>query len=309
MNKGIRSPFFSMLYFISKKHGAKDWSTGIKLSDRHVGKAHTIQVHHIFPKSLLHGAGHDKKEINEMANLAFISGKTNRSISNKEPIRYLETEVVAKRGEDALTTQFIPLDRSLWEMDRFQDFLIWRRKAIAEAINNFLENLSKEVKEKVENYTSIIESGEDNYTEFKSSLRWDHKMSNVNKVLEHVVAKTISAFMNSNGGKLFIGINDDGEVLGIEKDCDTLKNKNTDGFLLQLTQVVNQYLGKEYNQNIYPKIVKIEGKDVCVISVMSSIKPVFLKNSDKDEFYVRASASSQPMNVRESNEYIVTHWV
>jgi hypothetical protein len=135
--RGIRSPFFSMLYFVLKQNGAKDWWSGLKLSERHTGNAHTIQFHHIFPKSLLKDQ-YDKKEINEIANLAFIGGKTNRQITNKEPINYLEKEVVAKRGEDALTSQLIPLDKKMWEINNYQQFLNYRRNSIVEAINNFM---------------------------------------------------------------------------------------------------------------------------------------------------------------------------
>jgi len=137
-NRGIRSPFFTMLYFVLKQNGAKDWWSGLKLSERHTGNAHTIQFHHIFPKSLLKDK-YDKKEINEIANLAFIGGKTNRQITNKEPINYLEKEVVEKRGEEALTSQLIPLDKKMWEIGKYQEFLNYRRKAIAEAINNFMK--------------------------------------------------------------------------------------------------------------------------------------------------------------------------
>ena len=137
-NRGIRSPFFTMLYFVLKQNGAKDWWSGLKLSERHTGNAHTIQFHHIFPKSLLKDK-YDKKEINEIANLAFIGGKTNRQITNKEPINYLEKEVVAKRGEEALTSQLIPLDKKVWEINNYQQFLNYRRNAIAEAINNFMK--------------------------------------------------------------------------------------------------------------------------------------------------------------------------
>ncbi len=136
--RGIRSPFFSMLYFVLKQNGAKDWWSGLKLSERHTGNAHTIQFHHIFPKSLLKDQ-YDKKEINEIANLAFIGGKTNRQITNKEPINYLEKEVVAKRGEEALTSQLIPLDKKMWEINNYQQFLNYRRNAIADAINNFMK--------------------------------------------------------------------------------------------------------------------------------------------------------------------------
>jgi hypothetical protein len=53
VTRGIRSPFFSMLYFVLRQNGAKGWWSGLKLSDKQVGKAHTIQYHHIFPKSVL----------------------------------------------------------------------------------------------------------------------------------------------------------------------------------------------------------------------------------------------------------------
>lgn len=136
-NRSIRSPFFSMLYFVLKQNGVKDWWSGLKLSERHTGNAHTIQYHHIFPKSLL--KQYDKKEVNEIANMAFIGGKTNRQITNKEPISYLEKEVIAKRGEEALTTHLIPLDKKLWEIGNYRDFLTFRRTAIAEAINEFMK--------------------------------------------------------------------------------------------------------------------------------------------------------------------------
>ncbi len=143
VNRGIRSPFFSMLYFVLKHNGAKDWFSGLKLSERHTGRAHTIQYHHIFPKSLLRDPkfGYDKKEINEIANLAFIGGKTNRQILNKEPAVYLEKEIIAKKGEEALKLQLIPLDRKLWEIASFREFLGWRRKAIADLVNNFMKKL------------------------------------------------------------------------------------------------------------------------------------------------------------------------
>ena len=141
VNRGIRSPLFSMLYFVLRQNGAKDWLTGLQLSDKHIGRAHTIQYHHIFPKSLLHDAHYEKKEINEIANMAFIGGKTNRHILNKEPIIYLEKEVLEKRGEESLTSQLIPLDKAMWEMTEYKTFLAWRREAIAKTINEFMKKL------------------------------------------------------------------------------------------------------------------------------------------------------------------------
>ena len=137
--KGIRSPFFSMMYFVMRQTGVKDWITGLKLSEQHMGNAHAIQYHHIFPKSLLRDANFDKKEINEIANMAFIGGKTNRRILNKEPAVYLEKEVIAKGREDELKSQLIPIDKKLWEINKYQDFSVWRREKIVVEINKFMK--------------------------------------------------------------------------------------------------------------------------------------------------------------------------
>ena len=46
----------------------------------------------------------------------------------------------------------------------------------------------------------------------------------------------------------------------------------------------------------------------CEVDVLNSGKPVYVSNDNKQEFYIRASASSQPLNMKDSNEYIKTHW-
>ena len=130
-----------MLYFVLKSQGAKDWLSGLQLSELHAGNAHKLQYHHIFPKSLLKNANYERKEINEIANMAFIGGKTNRHILNKEPREYFEKEIIPKRGEDALTSQLIPMEKLLWEIGNYQAFLSARTQAITDTINAFLENL------------------------------------------------------------------------------------------------------------------------------------------------------------------------
>lgn len=155
----------------------------------------------------------------------------------------------------------------------------------------------------------IIDKGENDLIEFKSSLRWDYRQEKPNKALELVIAKTISAFLNTEGGMLFIGVDDDGNILGIEKDYQTMSKKNSDGFMLALTNVVNQSLGKIHHQSISINIISINEKDVCIISIEKSKSPVFLGKNDNEEFYIRASASSQPMSMSEAYKYITTNWV
>jgi len=135
--KGKRSPLFPMAYLSARQAGGKDWETGIALAHNNRGKSHKIEFHHIFPQKLLKQAGYEKAEINEIANMAFIAGRTNRKISAKNPVEYLEG-IVASQGEETLKAQFVPMDRELWKIENYRAFLEARRQLIAEAINKIL---------------------------------------------------------------------------------------------------------------------------------------------------------------------------
>ena len=156
----------------------------------------------------------------------------------------------------------------------------------------------------------IIEKGESDRIEFKSSLRWDYKEKRVNKELEYEVAGSISGFMNTKGGILLIGVSDLKEVLGIEKDYSTLGKgkKNRDGFELQLTEVINNYIGREYRGFIKVAFEELYHKEICYIEIRKSLKPVFIKNDGKREFVIRAGNRTQTLDVKEATEYIKMHW-
>ncbi len=158
------------------------------------------------------------------------------------------------------------------------------------------------------NWQVIIDKGENDLIEFKSSLWWDYRQEKINKVLELVIVKTISAFLNTIGGMLFIGLDDEGNILGLDNDYQRMSKNNRDGFLLTLTNLINRHLGKNTHKFITINIISINDKDVCIINVEKSDKPIFLGKNEKEEFYIRASASSQPLGIQESYKYIKSHW-
>ncbi|MDF7826485.1 DUF262 domain-containing protein [Pontiellaceae bacterium B12227] len=131
------SPLFYMAYLALKDNGAKDWYNGLGLSLTHQGTYHYIQHHHIFPKSRLKDAGYETSEINEIANLAFIGGDTNRRISNKLPVDYFPT-VIEKQGEEVLESQLVPVAPELRDINNYRQFLEERREELACVINTFI---------------------------------------------------------------------------------------------------------------------------------------------------------------------------
>lgn len=147
--------------------------------------------------------------------------------------------------------------------------------------------------------------------EFKSSFKYDVKLKQPNpKVLEKVIAKTIAAFMNSEGGTLFIGVDDDGNVIGIENDYTILKKKNSDGFELELRQSIEKHLkNKIANEFLKLKFHKIDSKEICEINVIPTQVPVFLYTEEgRQECYVRIGNSSKLYNYEEFYLYCNRHF-
>ncbi|MBM3155114.1 MAG: response regulator [Chloroflexi bacterium] len=154
----------------------------------------------------------------------------------------------------------------------------------------------------------LITIGENDQVEFKASLRWDFKTNSVNRDLQEVIAAAIAGMLNSRGGILLIGVADDGTVLGIEKDLQTLRRPNTDGFRLALADIVKTHLGIEYMTCIHPRFEHIDAKSICVVVIESSPRPVFIVTGGVHKFWVRMGNSTRSLDVKATMNYIQANW-
>ena len=310
---GVMSTFYPMTYIVARSRGARDWFSGAALYSNAPGVVFGLEAHHIFPQSVLYKSGYSSAEnahkqiVNQIANLAFLTKKSNLKISNSDPLGYLRK--VESRFPGALAEQFVPMDEALWAVDRFEDFLAERRRLIAEAINEFMDALIAEERENLSSIDDLIAQGESLGIEFKGSLRWDYREYCVNKALTKAVVKTLAGFLNSQGGTLLIGVMDDGSVVGLAKDFESLGSKgNRDGFELAFRDSVGAMLGEDTNPYIELTFSQVDGQTVAVVSCQAHHKPVFLEERNKSEFFVRAGNTSRPLDVKEASAYIDAHW-
>jgi hypothetical protein len=156
---------------------------------------------------------------------------------------------------------------------------------------------------------SIIQQGEGPLLEFKSSFRWDMAESRINRALEGVVLKTLAGFLNSHeGGTLLIGIADNGEVVGLEKDYQTLKRQDQDGFEQAIMTAVSTNLGADLCSYVHVLFHVINGKEVCRLIVSPSIRPVFLNQGNTPKFYVRTGGGTRDLNIQEALGYVSGRW-
>jgi hypothetical protein len=136
-SRGAR--FYPLLYLLTRVCQAKDWETGVELSSNLLGRLSRLQIHHIFPKALLYQHRYSKAEANALANLTFLTQETNLLVSNRHPAEYLEAYV--RKHPGAIESHWIPMDRYLWNVEHYRDFLAARRELLAQAANTFFDSL------------------------------------------------------------------------------------------------------------------------------------------------------------------------
>ena len=176
-------------------------------------------------------------------------------------------------------------------------------------------------------FHTLIASGEGNRVEFKASLRHPHgplppkfaqlapaeQIKQVRKELGKEATKTIVAFLNSDGGDLLIGVNDEGEVIGIEADFEDLRQRpNTDGWLQYLRQLIENSIGPDVWGVIRVALVTREGRTVAVISCPRRSTETWHRETDSVEnperFYMRASNTTVELRGSELIRYVREHW-
>jgi hypothetical protein len=131
-----RSALFKTMFLAFRAAGAKDWRSNLLIALDHSGTQHRLQFHHIFPKAVLKNS-YPSREADDISNLAFISGKTNRAISDKPPSAYFPT-LIEKAGQAAFDAQCIPTESELLNVEKYKEFLAERRKRIAARLNEYL---------------------------------------------------------------------------------------------------------------------------------------------------------------------------
>lgn len=152
-SRGAR--FYPLLYMLTRVYHARDWETGIELSNSLLGRLSTLQMHHIFPKALLYKHGYSMSEVNSLANFTFLTQDTNLVVSDKDPQHYLERYASEQPG--AVESHWIPMDQRLWRVENYREFLAARRELLAEAANNFLDRLLSGSARDVASLTPVLE--------------------------------------------------------------------------------------------------------------------------------------------------------
>jgi len=121
----------------------------------------------------------------------------------------------------------------------------------------------------------IIANGENSGVEFKQD-----------NMRPEYLAKEVVAFANFQGGRILVGVEDDGVISGI-------RHRTRDTFEEWVMNVIRE---KVHPMVIpfYEEVLTEEGRRVAVISIMPGIsKPYVMRHAGSEEIYIRSGSTSQ----------------
>lgn len=151
---------------------------------------------------------------------------------------------------------------------------------------------------------ALIAAGETKTFELKSTLRVNLHTGERDKRIEHEVLKNIAAFLNTDGGTLVIGVDDNKKPLGLDNDrfLDEDQMLDEDKMGRHLSNLVSAQIGASAWGNIDPEFSSYQGKRILVIRCTKSDTPVHVGKDD--EFYIRTGPQVEQLTTRGYKNYV-----
>ncbi len=148
----------------------------------------------------------------------------------------------------------------------------------------------------------LIKAGESETLEFKATVRWNLRENRAGKEMEVAWLKGLVGFLNTDGGVLLLGVEDDGTVCGIERD----NFANDDKCLRHIDSLISTHIGLEFSRYIQFAIVEVDGLKVVEIRARVSEIPAFLKKGDSEEFFIRTGPASRKLKPSQIIKYLAS---
>lgn len=264
----------------------------------------SVEKHHIFPKAWLAKNGiAEQRDINQIANFALLEWNDNIQVSDTAPEKYAP-ELISRFSNEELKLMYywhaLPDD---WQNMDYRQFLITRRERMAKIIRDGYNKLSLTKQQaNIEEISveDIINNGESEATEFKSTLRTNLHTNEKDSRIEFSILKTIAAFLNSKGGNLIIGVQDDQEPIGIAVD----KFESEDAFHQHLDNLIKDKIGPQAYIYLHTHFEDYREVRILVVECIPSRTPIYIKEGEIQKFYVRTGNSSNELTGSQERDYI-----
>jgi hypothetical protein len=294
--------------------GSRDLQTGEMVNDRN-----NYHKDHIFPKSKSEKYVSTKKELDSILNMAWLTRSTNESKGAKEPKKYFEEfESSYNKNKDAyikvLESHFINREAYDYLLDNnFEGFINGRENILLNEVKKLIgwTEDDHDTENQNNNIDQLINSFEGEKLEFKSTFKKNIQTQKPDEVIRFSVLKTIAGFLNARGGTLIIGYDEKGKkIIGLDQDYELMKRGDRDSFELEFWNYIESNINKEIvKNNVSLKFEIIEDKELAVIEIKRSPKPIYIKKADKKILYIRNRNETENLeDPEEIHNYIERHF-
>jgi len=300
----------------------RDWgpSHRVVLNDVYYSISDRPNLHHVFPINYIaEHPGTSNVDVNSLMNIAYLTQFTNQGVSDTNPLLYMQEFDKEEGFREVLHGHLMPLVTLEWayaeEMpdnaldifveQRIEAIIAYLREKITGGRFDVVDSAEADVLLKVTAAVHppasvIVARGEGEKVEFKETLRVNVATGDNDSRMEHGCLKTIAAFLNTKGGTLVIGVNDEGEVKGVDAD----HFPNEDKMALHLVNLIKRSLGAENILNLDIRFDDSHAKRVLLVECHASNSPVYTRDGNQEFFYVRTGPATTSLEVSKVQEFI-----
>lgn len=268
------------------------------------GTKAAIEQHHLFPRAYLESIDiTDLKQINQIANFAWVEWPDNIRISKQAPSEYAPSIDAKLSGWQRESFYFCHALPPLWWELPYEQFLVERRSRMAMVILEAWNRLRGGPAERSTTRVSVaelLERGETDAIEFKSTLRTNLHTGQHDDKMQLTVLKTIAGFLNSKGGTLLIGVADNGDILGLGADGFSSEDK----MQLHLVNLVKDRIGEVFLPYIHAHFEEQDEQRVLAIYCERGPKAAFVKDGGQQRFYVRGGNATAELQGSSITDYV-----
>jgi len=295
---------YKTIMCVISKHGASDFVTDDP------PEYSQLDDHHIFPKSREQDYKSDVS-INSILNRTLLNSNTNRAIRDKKPTDYLKEIVEGQSIDESVLRKRLQshlISDEAYDCllrDDFDGFVQARRETIRGILRKLIMPIQTIDQSTV---SSLLHGRESQRLEYKSSMRWDMRQNRPNPAMGEIIAKELCAFMNTGGGDLLIGVDDNGDPVGLENDYSTFRDKSSDGFSQHMINLINKHIDKNANAYVELDFIPFGDNEICRCRIKSSPRAIYFTKNNEKQFYIRANNTCQPLDMEQAHNYISENW-
>jgi hypothetical protein len=248
--------------------------------------------------------------------------RTTVTITKGKKFYRLYGEPILGRDKQPVGMIIVSKDMTLQEQamhlqDRFNTLLIIFSLAVSLVLAVMITSSKLSRRHSTLTVEEALKVGESKTVEFKSAFHWDTRLGQAKDERRLDVLKSIAGFLNTDGGNLYIGVEEDKfarpSLRGLEEDL-ALAHHSKDQLQRSLRDLITARIGSQFSPFITDRIEEVQGKLCWIVTVEPSRRdPVFVRwriagEKEQKKFFVREGPKTSDLDNELTWRYIKNKW-